>query len=154
MGCDIHMLVEVYIEDRWQPLYPPVNDGCSSYVRHRELDIDRKYSLFALLAGVRNLLGVTPIVEPRGLPKDMPEEYSRKNDYTGLDLEDGHTHSYLTAREIFTHQWARPYPGLDRSDIDIAAEFLMRHFCKAVADAWSRGVCEPQHVRFVFCFDN
>ena len=74
-------------------------------------DQRRHYFLFAWLAGVRNGFGfagvrmhepITPISEPRGLPKDFDRD---DEDYMGE-----HNFSWLTAEEIL----AAPRPGVTR----------------------------------------
>lgn len=110
MGCDIHAVIERRNEryDRGEWL----NSG--------DPDIGRNYEMFAVLAGVRNYDGVTPIMEPRGLPafagwsESSVGESWIKWDWEGeverpcYEIErqaerygvDGHSHSWLTLAEI------------------------------------------------------
>lgn len=58
MGTDIHAHVEILVDDDW--LY------------YGKMTIDRNYTLFARLAGVRNYYSVeSMITKPRGLPEDV-----------------------------------------------------------------------------------
>lgn len=88
MGTDIHCIWQKRIDNQW-------DDIPSNYEENRH------YQLFAVLAGVRNGTGfagvklgesVTPISEPRGLPKDFPcNEYAEHlcdiNKMSPCDLE-------------------------------------------------------------------
>ena len=89
MGTDIHTVVQVLRDGKWVTVA-------------KDVATDRDYSLFAILAGVRNGYGfagiptgdaVKPISEPRGLPDDflMDEE----EDYLG-----DHSHSWLLLSEM------------------------------------------------------
>ncbi len=110
MGCDIHMLLQHKERGTW--------------VDKEILNIDRDYSLFGVLAGVRGTYEVA-IDMPRGLPKDFimhdvpsgcfdrenpPNEYVDKLHPTILTKDDDyrpgyynlgeHSFSYLTLYEI------------------------------------------------------
>lgn len=104
MGCDIHALIERRSPHRW------LNSG--------DPDIGRNYEIFAVLAGVRNYEGITPIAEPRGLPAfkgwerfSDGEAWLSFNSYEEQPCremvqmaerygEDGHSASWLTLAEI------------------------------------------------------
>jgi hypothetical protein len=104
MGCDIHAMIERKSRYGW------VNSG--------DPDVGRNYEMFAVLAGVRNYDGITPIAEPRGLPSFKAfktysdgEQYIEWADYNEkpcYEMEamaerygvDGHSHSWLTLVEI------------------------------------------------------
>jgi hypothetical protein len=104
MGCDIHALIERKTKYGW------VNTG--------DPDIGRNYEMFAVLAGVRNYDGITPIAEPRGLPSFVAfrsysdgERYVSWSDYDDKPCremermaedygEDGHSGSWLTLAEV------------------------------------------------------
>lgn len=109
MGADIHLYTEakktiggkdVWVNiDYWQynPYYDPKEpDG------EREMDIvglytNRNYSLFAVLADVRNDSDSPFICQPKGLPDDISK-------ITKVEAErwdgDGHSHSYFTLKEL------------------------------------------------------
>jgi len=71
----------------------------------------RNYDLFGMLANVRNGVGFagivtgtgfTPISMPKGLPNDVsPIVKSLSDSWEG----DGHSHSYLTLRELLDYEW-------------------------------------------------
>lgn len=72
---------------------------------------NRDYDVFAILADVRNGRGFAgiktgegfvPISEPKDLPIDVSEEVKKESDYWGGD---GHSHSYLTLKELLTYDW-------------------------------------------------
>ncbi len=81
MGCDIHTIVEIKKEDKWEKIkeLPEVFDT-------------RNYSVFAFLAGVRNSFN-TQGFKAKGLPDDV-------SDKTFFECEDYHSHSYLTLEEL------------------------------------------------------
>lgn len=66
MGCDIHLVTQVKENGKWV-IYPTT---------YKE---DRNYSLFSVLAGVRQVGEVVPIAEPRGIPEDFG--YGLNNDF-------------------------------------------------------------------------
>lgn len=58
MGCDIHARIE-----RRNDL-----GHRAEWLDSGDPDVGRNYEMFAVLAGVRNRTGVTPVAEPRGIP--------------------------------------------------------------------------------------
>ena len=111
MGCDIHLYTEKLIEwdnkkfwwciDYFQlNEYKLLDDELSGW-NHISIYNDRDYDLFAALADVRNYGYVTPICQPRGLPDDVSKAVKIKSDEWGID---GHSHSWLTAKELFDYQ--------------------------------------------------
>lgn len=80
MGCDIHPYVEVRQQEGWQKVHDIFENA---YFREDDpLDdwnrptsdrpyFGRNYTLFAILAGVRNYHEVSPIAQPRGVPPDV-----------------------------------------------------------------------------------
>lgn len=110
MGCDIHMYVE-FKRENW-----PKDAGwkCGDYFSivdptnpqeepvHIGLIEWRSYSLFAVLANVRNRYceDAYPYISmPKGLPNDVTEYVRREYESWGIDA---HSCSYLTMREIIT----------------------------------------------------
>lgn len=136
MGTDIHCWVEKRIEGKWH-LVPPMkgepgynmwadealeeakargDSGSENWGRERLLDLDlgRCYSLFGMLADVRNGSGFAgcdlgdgfkPILSDtkmtpghrRGWPKDVCAELQ------GEDVE--HSSSWLTLHELYCYDW-------------------------------------------------
>lgn len=83
---------------------------CWEYYLDRALG-SRNYNFFAILADVRNgrgFAGVStgdgfnPIDSPRGLPGDISIEVKRHSDRDGVD---GHSHSYITLKELLEYDW-------------------------------------------------
>lgn len=134
MGCDIHMVVEVYDwhknEDakRWQMVLDTRTTYC-----------ERNYGVFSVLAGVRNYHDTKPLAANRGVPEDAsPSVKAESGDYG----PNGHSHSWATAAEVLAYDWS----GINGSFVE-----------------WVRWVVngptllsyvKPEHIRFVFWFDN
>lgn len=105
----------------------------------------RNYELFAMLADVRNGRGfagcdtgdrLNPIAEPKGLPEDVSPEAAKGADEWGCD---GHSHSYLTVRELLEYDW---------NQINVLRGFVneneYRHFKEhGEPDGWCGGVGGP-----------
>jgi hypothetical protein len=81
MGCDIHLHVEVKIDDQW--------------FHYNHIDMGRNYKVFGHMAGVR--CHIDPITYPKGLPDDISA-------VTKIDVQhwgqDAHTHSWLSSEEV------------------------------------------------------
>lgn len=88
MGCDIHGYVEIKQDGKWhiqEPIYGM-----------------RNYAIFAKLFGVRNHFDYEPLAQDRGLPEDTAEDIKFWAGDYGLD---GHSHSYITAKELEQIGW-------------------------------------------------
>lgn len=118
MGCDIHVHVEYrrnictgkaddgsyQFEERWfcgdyfslNPFFTTGDEEEKQYQLVRFCE-GRNYARFATLANVRNYGGTPYISEPRGLPIDVTEAVRMESESWGAD---GHSHSYLTLREL------------------------------------------------------
>lgn len=118
MGCDIHMYVEYKKEfksendSKWvsgdyfkvNP-YKDIFDDESS-MEKLELFGHRNYALFSTLAGVRDYSEqITPVSEPKGIPSDCCKYIKSEYDRWGID---GHTHSWLTLKELKKYQDSSP----------------------------------------------
>lgn len=111
MGCDIHFFVETKQQDgSWQSADEWADDDGYKHVKE-ELYGDRNYSLFAILADVRNGRGFAgvqtgegynPIAAPRGLPDDVSKEVFECSEEWGID---GHSHSWFTLAELKAYDW-------------------------------------------------
>ncbi|WP_410769609.1 hypothetical protein [Fontibacillus sp. BL9] len=132
MGCDIHLFVEKrnVLSGKWEAIKgvnePEILDlkslvqKCKTRaedttyweqrIQEEEsgvfdfLHSGRNYTLFSLLAGVRNSYGLNPIHEPKGLPSDISYKVKESSDDWGGD---GHSHSYLTAKELLNFDWSQ-----------------------------------------------
>lgn len=141
MGCDIHFHSEVKIKGRW--------------IHHSETSVDRNYELFAKMADVRNNGNITPISQPKGLPKDATELTILHSEKYGVD---GHSHSWLSADEIvllhnFIESNSKNYFG-EMWAYHNLPYFMGNHFSgfKEYPEDWKGYGVED--VRYVFFFDN
>ena len=116
MGCDIHLFCEKLVKnirdkEFWwccddftmNELYEVFEESPQYY--HHSIYNDRDYELFGILAGVRDQ-SVRMIHPPKGLPDDVSDYVKSEADDFGID---GHTHSWLTAEELFKYD--KKYPG-------------------------------------------
>lgn len=111
MGCDIHLHLERldHAKGEWVWVEPPEIELFDDY-KIRDWYSGRNYELFAALADVRNRADITPISDPRGLPQDVTSESRRESDEYGID---GHSHSWLTLRELRSLDGTKiPHTGL------------------------------------------
>lgn len=117
MGCDIHCFVEKRgpKTGKWKKIggfvsdyYRADNDYFSTdeFKKTSRILMCRNYDEFAVLADVRNGYGfagcdtgdaIKPIAMPKGLPEDVSSAIKKESDRWGCD---GHSHSWLTAKEI------------------------------------------------------
>jgi len=110
MGCDSHICIERRIRKKWEPLIlgssVPYDDRKEplSGLKSRCYDLkSRCYDLFAVLAGVRNGIGVEPLFQGRGIPKDASMEARREH----LDgAGDYHSATWFTADEVQEFDWS------------------------------------------------
>jgi len=120
MGCDIHFYVEKKIKGTWvsqdtfvQETSGEGEDKETYWAQKNDFYGGRNYDTFAILADVRNGRGFAgiktgegfnPISMPRGLPNDVSKETKRASDGMGGD---GHSHSWLTLRELLDYDWTQ-----------------------------------------------
>lgn len=106
MGCDIHICTEARNRDpcksRWLNVDRYKLDEYEQEKGNRvyvpvEICDGRNYTMFAMLADVRNSYGIIPISQPRGIPEDANEVTLERSERYGID---GHSHSYLTLKEL------------------------------------------------------
>ena len=97
MGSDIHLYVEMRQEDGTWRVVPSHHDEAQRAIL--TWSIGRCYLCFALLAGVRNSWGVTPIAEPRGVPDDLSPEVK---DLARRVADDAYSQSWLALPEILS----------------------------------------------------
>ncbi len=101
MGCDIHLFVEKrnLVSGKWESVPEP--------------PVSRNYSLFAILADVRNHFGFAGvdlgdpynvIAPPRGLPADVSRLVRREFKSWGLNA---HTPSWFTLEELLNFDWTQ-----------------------------------------------
>lgn len=118
MGCDIHLFVEAKANGKWGPKDAwEMDTDCEPpalKVPYGKRFYDgRNYNLFSILANVRNGygfagcktgVGFVPIAMPKGMPDDASEAVAGESESWG---EDGHSHSWLTLREILEYDWTQ-----------------------------------------------
>ncbi len=116
MGCDIHLMLESKGikdgKDKWYNIdhYKP-NRYYSDYpdeeskMNRVEFYNGRNYTLFAVLADVRNREDTKVIDTPRGIPQDCSSQVKLNVDSWE---DDAHSHSWFTYGELLTHY--RKYP--------------------------------------------
>lgn len=120
MGCDIHMYVEKKKDGKWAAARSELfviedeqYDIVPDIPYEQMIYTDRNYSLFAILANVRNGFGFAgsdtgegfvPITMPKGLPDDVSEEVKKVSDEWGCD---GHSHSWFTLEELLSYDWTQ-----------------------------------------------
>lgn len=115
MGCDIHLYVEEFRNGAWVSVdkwaLDKYGSGRMTVNYDDRLYDDRNYNLFAILADVRNWRGFAgvktgqgfnPIAPQRGLPSDCSAQVAAESENYGCD---GHSHSWLTVREILDFDW-------------------------------------------------
>ena len=122
MGCDINLYVEYKKElpiknsnkreEKWVSgdyfKFNPFKDlwDGEENLERMELYGGRNYSLFATLAGVRDYTNsIIPVSEPKGIPNDCCDYIREEKKRWGCD---GHTHSWLTLKEIKEYQSTKP----------------------------------------------
>lgn len=134
MGCDIHLFLEKRNEasGKWEAVKgvnePEVKslhsiiEKCKSRGESTEyweqriqeeqngtydfIYSGRNYTLFSILAGVRNSCSLKPIREPRGIPSDVSDSVIAGSDEWGPD---GHSHSYLSVKELLEFDWSQGF---------------------------------------------
>jgi len=92
MGCDIHEMIEVESTYRW------LNAG--------DPNSDRNYTIFSVLADVRNSDGVPFISSPRGVPENCSQEFEALVEYWGADA---HSLSWVTLEEMKAYDINQKY---------------------------------------------
>lgn len=140
MGCDIHAHWEVLVDNEW--------------VHYSKVDIDRDYSLFEKMAGVRGDVNEA-IALPRGLPNDVTKS-------TALDVKywngDAHSESWLSSKEMveLITWWEDQYKNwaIKREVVTEAIGYLYGNDWDSFyqyRDSYPEWV---QDFRLVFWFDN
>lgn len=107
MGCDIHMMVQVRKGDGWETVKWP-NPYYGKYEWEKDEETpraydNRNYEAFAILAGVRDRFGITPISEPRGWPEGFSPEDEESDEYSMGD----HSFTWLGLEEVLAFDWTQ-----------------------------------------------
>lgn len=102
MGCDIHLYFERKEGARWRPIRSESPILYNHFSDIFEWDCGRNYTLFSLLAGVRNRDDIFPFKEPVGLPDDLSDEIDASStEWSG----DAHNHTWYYINELDCQDW-------------------------------------------------
>ena len=164
MGTDIHMACEVRRDGKWHlvtdkvflnPWYDPNSTYTWCQEQYTNIPYDgRNYSLFAILANVRNGYGFAgcktgdgfiPISKPKGYPDDMCDEllsdiYMSDDSYDDLNrpyLSNEHSASYLTLQELLNFDWTRTSRSCGWVSEETYKDYIMKGLHP---DTWCGGV--------------
>lgn len=119
MGTYIKAVVEILTSEGWVPNASPVFYNYDRQDDPREArvpqpNLGQNYELFTLLAGVREVEGITPLSKPRGLPEDTHSStlFDLAGPYEscpfGYEDEPANVADYLSRRsdiERFAFSW-------------------------------------------------
>jgi hypothetical protein len=146
MGCDIHSIGQVLIDDKWvTEIVRVAKDG-------------RHYNTFGLLAGIRGGW-VEPLFEPRGLPDDLivDRDFNVKLDKYYFDEYEkaevrflwlgDYGHSYLTLTEL--KQIYRKHKNDSKEELSLLIQIIRELEALKKEYRVSR-----DEVRYVFGFDS
>lgn len=106
MGTDIEMYAEKKVNGKWmfagrEVVNKYYLDGHDQIMVPEQINLNRSYDLFAVLAHVR-LTIANPISEPKGIPGDLSPEVKRMWDW---DDGDAYPASWLNLDEILGYDW-------------------------------------------------
>jgi hypothetical protein len=143
MGCDIHCYGERRVNGAWEVFDGPLSSWSRYERKHEEEDDEgnviatrriplpvysgRNYALFTILAGVRDYgpRESKRIADPRGVPDDASADYLFIVESWGVD---GHSHSWLTLRELAAWPWGEKFKRKGLVDAYYYAEWKARDF--------------------------
>lgn len=170
MGCDIHLITEIKVDNQWiiynkDKIFKDVSfPEADEWASYSPFD-NRCYKIFAFLANVRNDDNIKPILKPRGLPTDseclnkkLEEPYDMfwcvdiggrcetVKDEINFDIN-YHSESYLTLKELLDFNYNEiAYDNVSYYD------YLQKHFFEELEIMKTLG--DPDKVRIIFWFDN
>ncbi len=150
MGCDIHSFAEVKIKHKWRKVGDEfsLDDWSKRYCGKEKEESPfgwRHYSMFAILADVRNSGDYEPISRPKGIPNDICGQI--KYEYEEWE-DDAHSASYLSLKELLEFDFEKTLSPDGDSYRKILGELFFVHLKELQA------LGEPEDVRVVFWFDN
>jgi len=108
MGCDIHLYGETQKTPAgdWTACGEWGTDKYGNWeLISNPLYFGRHYALFSVLADVRNYNELPLIAPAKGLPLALSPEVARMAEQWDCD---GHSHSYLTLKELLEFNWYQP----------------------------------------------
>lgn len=111
----------------------------------------RNYGAFAILADVRNKIGVTPLLPRRGIPIDFKTRADDESNYDLIDTWDYHSWHWYTLEELITFNYdAIAHNGISYRDM---LHYALKDVNTLLTWAREREI-EPEDVRVVFAFDS
>jgi hypothetical protein len=164
MGCDIHVYAEAKFNKQWCPLRigpmyywsgrdlrsdaSDIGETGSFFTLH---DLGRDYTLFGLLAGVRDA-GIKPLKQPVGYPSDMSPYFKWLAD--DVDL---HTPTFYGVRELID-AWDKVgfkrYMGQQTWEYDRSSDTPVRDPNLISTGRELLEAFPKTELRFIICFDN
>jgi len=142
MGADCH---DFFIEQRY--------DGLSKWWYVGQIETDRDYIAFGVLAGVRE--DGLDYIEPRGYPENMSyqtQDHAQPTDADGeVTWSDCHSATWLTTDEMVEAQVNYMAALRDRGITDSQPYAALEMAICVMRLAEERG---GKDVRAIFCFDN
>ncbi len=135
MGCNIHGYIEA-----------KEYEGSDYWSSIHEIPYTRNYAFYASIAGVRNYSEIPPISKPKGLPYDVGTMAKVESKKMGAD---GHSHSWLTYKELSDYDWMQPV------DDSLLIDCIHIHFKSLIKEmGYFASHYGDKRVRVVFWFDN
>ena len=138
MGCDIHLHIEVKIDEKWEHYSAP--------------SVSRFYRMFEKMAGVRGSVN-NAISPPKGIPSDI--SVITKLDYRRWQ-DDAHSESWLDLKEIQELDvWLRRIAATSDNSLNYDLEYgiLKSYLFSNSFTSLPENIPEVTDVRFVFWFD-
>jgi len=143
MGCDIHLHIEIKINNEWHHYNHP--NGLYAGTENR-----RNYKLFAKMAGVRNYEPLVPICQPKGLPEDIT--FITRFDWSKDNYHDESWFNLEEIREL--NEWWEEQPEFNPQNPESHFEEYFGYLFGNVHCEETLKLNNIQDVRFVFWFDN
>ncbi|KTC84382.1 MULTISPECIES: hypothetical protein [Legionella] len=165
MGCDIHVEIDLYQNDKWIHL----NEWDEKYFNPFP---HRNYSIFGFLGNVRNRDGTPYITDNRGLTADREEEIQRACDEIDKAVEEGdiywgrpdlpydylagyHGISWVLLSELLEYDYSQTFIHKGLNKEMSLKEYLGDGFMEILKDTLNHysGI-SAQNIRIFFYFDN
>jgi len=146
MGCDIHMSIEYRFA--YSNNVEGNNKMSDWWCWGKDITGVRDYDMFGYLAGVRNHpADISPLIKPRGVPKDIGYELKEKIEEYGSD---GHTHTWMTPKEYSMACSLNQVKDIGGPYDDVAKEWII---LREVLNTLEKHYGE-NNVRLIMFFDN
>lgn len=134
MGCDIHIVIEKKVNDKWLGVY--ASDIIDIYPNEPKGN-ERWYLFFDKLAGVRQRGSI-----PQNTTKGFPDDLSELGYYISQEM-DGHSPSYCSAKEFCDFYNA--------SELELIVDKPIKSSSVKILGLWESDL---EDYRVVFYFDN